>query len=236
VRVAIIPARGGSKRIPRKNIKVFGGQPIINWTISTAIESGCFDRVLVSTDDEEIAAIASGSGAEVPFMRPPDLSTDHVSTQAVVAHAINWLCEKDCYQPIEICCLYATAPFIRVQDLQLGLSLLREQRGGYVFPVTSFPYPIQRALRLNHDRSCEMFDTKYAQYRSQDVDEAYHDAGQFYWALKETWLSREQIFSKNSRPIVIPRRYVQDIDTPEDWDIAELMGKVLLRRYESRDE
>lgn len=224
--VAIIPARGGSKRIPGKNIKPFYGKPMIAWSIEAAIESQCFDRVIVSTDDEGIAAVAREWGAEVPFMRPAELSDDFTGTIPVIAHAVEWLHAQD-MQPQAVCCLYATAPFVHVSDLQHGLVVLREQAVDYAFSVTSYAFPIQRAIKLTNDGRVDMFNPEHFNTRSQDLEEAYHDAGQFYWGSADAWLQHRPIFSEQAAPVFLPRHRVQDIDTPEDWLRAESMFRAL---------
>lgn len=226
MRLAVIPARGGSKRIPRKNIKLFCGQPMIAWSIDAALQSSCFDEVMVSTDDAEIAEIARQHGAHVPFVRPAELSDDHTGTTAVVAHAIDWFVRRG-QIPTQVCCLYATAPFVTPDDLHLGLNVLNETGCDYVFSVTSYAFPIQRAVRITHSGRIEMFDTKQFNSRSQDLEEAYHDAGQFYWGSVDAWRERKLIFSPASAPVLLPRYRVQDIDTLEDWVRAEWMFKAL---------
>lgn len=224
MRLAIIPARGGSKRIPRKNIKPFGGQPMLAWSIDAARQSGCFDRVLVSTDDPEIAEVAKGHGAEVPFVRPLELSDDHTGTIPVIAHAIGWQNAQG-KQVSQACCIYATAPFVRAQDLKHGLEVLESSGADYAFSVTSYAFPIQRAVRITPEKRISMFQPKHFNTRSQDLEEAWHDAGQFYWGKANAWLAGLPLFSEGSTPIVLPRYRVQDIDTPEDWARAELMFK-----------
>ena len=226
MKVAIIPARGGSKRIPRKNVRLFAGKPIIAHSIGAALDSGCFDRVIVSTDDVEIAAVAREWGAETPFVRPPELADDHTGTNAVVKHAINWLAEQG--TPADYaCCIYATAPFVQARYLQEGLARLLERRRGYAFSVTSFPFPIQRAIRINAEGAVEAIWPENIFRRSQDLEEAFHDAGQFYWGSTDAYLTDEVVFSPASVPIVLPRHLVQDIDTFEDWRRAELMFRVI---------
>lgn len=226
MRLAVIPARGGSKRIPRKNIKLFCGKPIIAWSIEAAHESECFDRILVSTDDEEIAEVARTYGAEVPFLRPSELSDDFTPTTPVIAHAIRWL-QKHGDPPTQACCIYATAPFIRSEDLRRGLELLEQSGSDYVLPVTSYAFPIQRAIRITAANRVEMFSPEHFNTRSQDLEEAYHDAGQFYWGRAAAWLAGKPIFSREAVPIMLPRHRVQDIDTAEDWERAELMLNAL---------
>jgi N-acylneuraminate cytidylyltransferase len=226
MRLAVIPARGGSKRIPRKNIKEFCGKPMIAWSIEAAIRSGCFDQVVVSTDDAEIADVARQYGASVPFMRPAELSDDYTGTLPVIRHAIEWFNGQG--QTVEqVCCLYATAPFVRVEDIQRGLQILEETGSDYAFSVTSYAFPIQRAIRLTEQGRVEMFSPEHFNTRSQDLEEAYHDAGQFYWGRASAWLQGKMIFSPDSAPVLLPRHRVQDIDTPDDWLRAEWMCKAM---------
>jgi N-acylneuraminate cytidylyltransferase len=221
MRIAVIPARGGSKRIPRKNIKPFCGQPMIAWSIRAAIQSQCFDRIIVSTDDQEIAEVSKAHGAEAPFTRPAELSDDYTGTTPVIAHAINWI-NQDGEKASEVCCIYATAPFIQASDLQRGLQVLHSSGTDYAFSVTSFAFPIQRAIRMTSDQRVEMFQPEYFNTRSQDLEEAWHDAGQFYWGKARAWLDNKPLFS-GAAPVILPRHRVQDIDTSEDWRRAELM-------------
>lgn len=224
--ICLIPARGGSKRIPRKNIRPFRGKPMIVWSIAAAQLAGCFDRVLVSTDDEEIAAVAASHGAEVPFLRPVHLADDQATTQAVVLHALEW-CEQQGLPVEALCCLYATAPFVQPGDLTAAARLLEKTPPhSFVFTATSFPFPIQRAIRIDADGRSEMFQPEHFNTRSQDLEEAYHDAGQFYWARPEAWASSGNLFHKG-RPLLLPRWRVQDIDTEEDWQRAELLHRML---------
>lgn len=234
MKVAVIPARGGSKRIPRKNIRLFAGKPIIAYSIRAALESGCFDRVIVSTDDPEIASVAREWGAETPFLRPASIADDQTGTNAVVKHALGWLIEHGV--PAEfVCCIYATAPFVRVGYLKEGLARLLASGCSYSFSVTSFTFPIQRAVRITPDGSVEAIWPENIFRRSQDLEEAYHDAGQFYWGTAEAFLNDVVIFSKDSVPVVLPRHLVQDIDTFEDWRRAELMFRVLQEEH-ARDQ
>lgn len=226
MRLAVIPARGGSKRIPRKNIKPFGGKPMIAWSIDAALQSGCFDKVIVSTDDEEIAEVALKWGGAVPFMRPAELSDDHIGTIPVIQHAIEWFVRQGCGIR-QVCCLYATAPFVRAEDLRQGLSALEGNVCDYVFSVTSYPFPIQRALHLTPAGRVKMFSPEHFHTRSQDLAEAFHDAGQFYWGTVDAWLQGKMIFGESSVPVLLPRHRVQDIDTPDDWKRAELMFQAL---------
>lgn len=221
--IAIIPARGGSKRIPHKNIKEFCGKPLIAYSIEVAQKSGLFDKIIVSTDDEEIANVAKQYGAEVPFMRPANLSDDFTGTTPVISHAVKTLNIKNLEA---ICCIYATSPLLQAIYLQEGYEKLINSKLNYVFSATTFAYPIQRAIKLN-ENGIEMFYPEYASTRSQDLEESYHDAGQFYWGKPNAWLKKKRVFSHNSSIIQLPRHLVQDIDTLEDWERAELMYKVL---------
>jgi pseudaminic acid cytidylyltransferase len=233
MRLAIIPARGGSKRIPRKNIKPFGGQPMLAWSLDAAQQSGCFDRILVSTDDPEIAEVAKAHGAEVPFVRPPELSDDQTGTIPVIIHAINWQNSQGKQCVTQACCIYATAPFLRAQDLQRGLEALESSGADYAFSVTSYAFPIQRAIRITPDQRVSMFQPEHFNTRSQDLEDAWHDAGQFYWGKAKAWLAGLPLFSECSTPLALPRHRVQDIDTPDDWARAELMFEVD-RLFETR--
>jgi N-acylneuraminate cytidylyltransferase len=216
--VCVIPARGGSQRIPRKNIRLFAGRPMILWSSATALVSGCFDRVIVSTDDSDIARIAQEAGAEVPFLRPAALADAHTATVPVIQHAITALDER----PEAVCCLYATAPLALPEDLCRGKEVLAaEANTDYAFAATTFPFPIQRAFYLGDEGEVILFQPEHISTRSQDLPEAYHDAGQFYWGRTDAWLSARPIFGAHSRPVLIPRFRVQDIDTEEDWVRAE---------------
>jgi pseudaminic acid cytidylyltransferase len=220
--LAVIPARGGSKRIPRKNIRDFCGKPIIAWSIEAAHASGCFDAVIVSTDDEEIAAIAREWGAETPFMRPSELADDFTETTPVMRHAIEWYA-KNATAPELACCIYATAPFVSADDIRLGEKALRGTQYEYAFSVSRYPFPIQRAVRISLRGGVEMFNPEYFNTRSQDLEEAFHDAGQFYWGKSHSWVEGKPIFSIDSIPVILPQHRVQDIDTQEDWERAESM-------------
>ena len=223
--IAIIPARGGSKRIPRKNIKDFYGKPLITYSIETALESKLFDRVIVSTDDEEIAQISKNYGAEVPFIRPKELSDDFSTTGAVVEHAIAYL--EDNSEDIDyICTIYATAPLLQSKYLIDGFEKLKDNDAKYTFSATSMPSPIQRTFKITDNGRCKMFMPENFSSRSQDLEEAYQDAGEFYWQ-KLSKKSNETMFGADSIPIVLPRYLVQDIDTLEDWKRAEMMYKII---------
>ena len=224
--VAIVPARGGSKRIPNKNIKPFLGKPIISYSIRAAKEADVFDHVIVSTDSEEIARVAKEYGAEVPFMRPAGLADDLTPTAPVLAHALNWLAENGMSAKYA-CCIYATAPFVQAQYIREGYETLVNKEVASVFSVTTFPFPIFRALRIAEDGHLEMFWPEHELTRSNDLPEAYHDAGQFYWLDCETFLREQKLYSRDALPIILPRYLVQDIDTLEDWQTAERMFKAL---------
>tara|TARA_B110000211_G_C14083019_1_gene555446 strand:+ start:1108 stop:1794 length:687 start_codon:yes stop_codon:yes gene_type:complete len=224
--IAIIPARGGSKRIPRKNIKEFHGKPMIAYSIEAAVNSQCFDKIIVSTDDAEIAEIAIKHGAEVPFIRPDNISDDYATTLDVIKHAVEFT-ESQNWAVKNVCCIYATAPFLIPEFIQRGFIELTSANIDYAFSATSFPFPIQRALRLNDEQCVEMFQPEHFNTRSQDLEEAYHDAGQFYWGTAEAFIEKKAIFGSNSKAILLPRKRVQDIDTPEDWDLAEALYRVI---------
>lgn len=222
MRVAIIPARGGSKRIPRKNIRSFLGKPMISYSIAAARESRLFDQVVVSTEDPEIAAVAVDCGAQVPFLRPAELADDFSGTHVVVADAVRRL--LDLGLPIShACCIYATAPMIRAADIQRGFDLLLESGAKSVFAATTFAFPIFRSFVRRSAGGLEMVFPEHFQTRSQDLPEAFHDAGQFYWARAEDWLSPPTGFGPDARIVQIPRWRCQDIDTEEDWQHAELL-------------
>jgi len=222
--VAIIPARGGSQRIPRKNLKPFGGVPIIAWSIRAALASGLFDEVVVSTDDDEIAEVARAHGALVPFRRPANLADHHTGTTAVIQHALQALAT-----PHELaCCIYATAPTLQATDLHQGLVALQaDAQRCFAFSVCSYAFPVQRALRLDGQGGVAALYPEFAPVRSQDLTPAWHDAGQFYWGRREAWLQGLPMFAGHSLPIPLPRHRVQDIDTPEDWQRAEYLFAAL---------
>lgn len=224
MKIAVIPARGGSKRIPRKNIKLFCGKPMIAWSIEVALASGLFERVIVSTDDIEIADVAREWGAEVPFMRPEALSDDYAGTIPVIAHATEWAVGQG-FDLAAVCCIYATAPFIQVDDLKRGWEALNSGVWDYAFTVTDFAAPIFRSFRQTAEGGVEMFFSEHFETRSQDLPTALHDAGQFYWGRPSAWLGGKRIFARQSVPIFIPRWRVQDIDNQDDWLRAELICK-----------
>lgn len=226
--IAVIPARGGSKRIPRKNIRPFIGVPLMARTIARLQAAACFDRIVVSTDDDEIAAVAHAAGAETPFRRDASLAGDHASTVPVIRDAIQQL-EHLGSRPATVVAVYPAAVFITTADLQQALALLQQPQTDYVVPVTSFPYPIQRALRWRDDGSTELFQPEHYESRSQDLEPAYHDAGQFYVGTREAWLEERALFTSRTQLLRIPRARVQDIDTQEDWERAEALFQLLER-------
>lgn len=220
--LAVIPARGGSKRIPRKNIRPFLGVPLLARTIGLLQEAKAFSRIVVSTDDDEIANVAAASGAEVPFRRPPELANDMAATLPVIEHAVRSMEELGVTASF-ICCVYPAAVLSRPGDFRSALDLLQDSGADFVFTATSFPYPIQRGLRKIPNGGCEMFWPQYRETRSQDLEPAFHDAGQFYWGRREAWLEQRPMFSPSSRMLVLPRHLVQDIDNLEDWNRAEFL-------------
>ena len=221
--IAVIPARGGSKRIPRKNVRAFCGKPMIAWPIEAALAARVFDAVVVSTDDKETKVVAKSLGAEVPFVRPAELCDDHTATLPVIAHAIQWW-EEHRGAVEYCCCVYATAPFLQPDYLRKGFDLLREKpEAEFSFSVTSYAFSIFRALQITKSSRAEMFWPENELKRSQDLPEAWHDAGQFYWGRRDAFFRHKGLFSAQSYPVVMPRHLVQDIDTPEDWDRAEKM-------------
>lgn len=217
--ICIIPARGGSKRIPRKNIREFHGRPIIGWSITAALESAIFDRVIVSTDDREIASVAQKEGAEVPFIRPTTLSTDQTATRPVIQHAISML--ESTHD--DICCVYPTAPFLSNIVLCEAYQYFKDTNSDFVFSAATYPAPIQRSFRILNDGSAERIYPEHRWSRSQDLETAYHDAGQFYWGKGQAFMTNVDSVSPNGRPFLISRDCAHDIDTPEDWQLAELM-------------
>jgi pseudaminic acid cytidylyltransferase len=227
MKLCVIPARGGSKRIPRKNIREFCGKPMIAWSIEAAQASGCFDRIIISTDDEEIAGVSCQWGADVPFMRPAKLANDFVGTAPVIAHAVKWHQDHG-IEPTVVCCLYPTAPLVEPADIQYGQELLEKASAErFVFTATAYASPIQRALWLDPaSGDTHMWQPEQFSKRSQDLEPAYHDAGQFYWARPQAWLQSENLY-EGAKPLILPRWRVQDIDTQDDWTRAELLCEAL---------
>jgi len=229
MRLALIAARGGSKRIPRKNIRLFLGKPIIAYSIEAALESGCFDEVMTSTDDEEIAKIALQYGSTVPFMRSAANSHDHATTAAVINEVLYEYAARSRAVTLA-CCLYSTAPFVTAATLRSARDLLENNsRFSGVIPVTRFSYPIQRALRLRDD-CVELFQPEHLLSRSQDLEPAYHDAGQFYWVRTSQFLTDPNLMTATTAALVLPESQVQDIDNEDDWAAAEIKFAQLRRR------
>ncbi|MEW9902616.1 pseudaminic acid cytidylyltransferase [Pseudomonas putida] len=223
----MIPARGGSKRIPRKNIRMFCGRPMIAWSILAAQQSGLFERIIVTTDDEEIAEVACAWGAEAPFVRPPELSDDYAGTTEVIAHATRWL-EEQGVAVTAVCCIYATAPLIQADDLVRGLDILQSGDWAYAFSVAEFSPSVYRAFEALPEGGLGMLFPEFFSTRSQDLPVAMHDAGQFYWGRPDAWGKGVRIFDRHSMPVPIPRWRVQDIDDEDDWIRAEMIFKQLM--------
>jgi N-acylneuraminate cytidylyltransferase len=225
--ICIIPARGGSKRIVKKNIKLFAGKPMIAWSIEVALNAKCFDRIIVSTDCAEIAEVSLKYGAEVPFIRDTGISGDYTPVYDVVKDVILRLDDGGSSFD-KICCLYATAPFVTPSDICQSLSILNPLACDFVLPITSYAFPVQRALVIDENTTfLEMREPAEFSSRSQDLEELFHDAGQFCWGLAEAWISGDTPFQRKTLPYNLPRFRVQDIDTNEDWDRAELLHKAL---------
>lgn len=229
--IAIIPARGGSKRIPRKNIRQFAGKPMIAHAITAARASGLFGHVIVSTDDEEIAAIALEWGAEIPFVRPVELADDLTPTVPVVTHAIQAFEESIGGQVDYVCCIYPSVPFIEIGDLKESLALLNRSGADYCFPVAEFASSIRRSMKRDENGYMMSLYPQYELVRTQDLEKAYHDAGQFYWGAKQAWLTNPRIHSR-ATGFPIPGWRVVDIDTEDDWKRAELMHRAFFNQAE----
>lgn len=226
--IAIIPARGGSKRIPRKNIRLFRGRPIIAWSIEAALASEAFDRVMVSTDDPEIAETALTLGAEVPFLRSVTTADDHATTSAVLLEVLGGYASAG--QNFDLaCCLYPTAPFVRAKDLAAGRARLLASQFDVIMPVAAFSYPIWRSLQRAEDGRVALNFQEHLNARSQDLPASYHDAGQWYWFRIEAFVRDQVLMGANSGSIVLPAIQVQDIDTEDDWALAELKHERLFR-------
>ncbi|MEO5996999.1 MAG: pseudaminic acid cytidylyltransferase [Chitinophagaceae bacterium] len=224
--VAIITARGGSKRIPRKNIRDFRGKPIIAYSIETALKSQLFDLVMVSTDDEEIAGIAKQYGATVPFYRSAATANDFSITADVVVEVILQLKAMDKNFKYA-CCIYPTAPLISIENLAKGYELLKRNNYTTVFPVCPFSFPIYRGLQLKEEGKVEMIWPENMETRSQDLPGAYHDAGQFYWVDVASFMQERQLYTSNSGSIILDAMQIQDIDDETDWEIAALKHTLL---------
>jgi len=223
--IAIIPARGGSKRIPRKNIKDFLGKPIIAYSISAALESGLFDEVMVSTDDVEIAKIALKYGAKVPFFRCEDNANDYAGLTDVVIEVIDEY-QKQNQKFDNVCCLLATAPFVNAKHLVDSFNKLENSTFDTLFPVVKYAFPIQRAMQFE-DENIKMIWNENMSKRSQDLKPSYHDAGLFYWAKTKIIIEQNKLWTDNTTAIEISEQTAQDIDTLEDWAIAELKYKLI---------
>ena len=223
--IAIIPARGGSKRIPKKNIKIFNGKPMIYWPITALKKTKLFKKIIVSTDSQEIANIALKCGVSVPYKRPKKLSDDYAVTSDVMDHAIEYLKKKgESYE--NICCVYATNPFLKPKYLIDSYKMFINSKKKFLFSATEFCYPIQRSFYIYKNNHIKMFDKKNFGKRSQDLPKLYHDAGQFYWSKSDSWKNRPIIFSSISEPFILPNHEVVDIDNLDDWKRAEKMIKL----------
>jgi pseudaminic acid cytidylyltransferase len=223
--VAVIPARGGSKRIPRKNVRLMSGRPLIAWTIDTALESGLFDQVVVSTDDEEIATVSRESGATVPFIRSPELADDQTGTAAVVIDAINQLAATGSTYD-SVCCLYPASIFVTPVDIVETQRMLVEQDSAdFLLTVARFDAPIERALYLSNENRVAPVNPEFMGSRTQDLPTRYRDVGQLYWGRSQAWLDGRSVFD-NSIGYVLENARVQDIDTEEDWQLAQLLHTV----------
>lgn len=226
--IAVIPARGGSKRIPRKNVREFCDRPMITWPIVAAAESGLFDHIIVSTDDEEIADIAGQAGAETPFVRPADLADDHTGTTDVVVHALNWAKEAG-WEFEAACCIYATAAFISPEDLTATHELLSTDCD-FVLPAVRYGHPPQRGFTSGQNGRPELVQPEHQSTRTQDLPPVYHDAGQFYWGKRDAWLEQRPILGPRARFIELQATDAWDIDNPQDLAIAELLFQRRLER------
>lgn len=230
--IAIITARGGSKRIPRKNIKDFLGHPIIKYSIDAALNAGCFDEVMVSTDDDEIAAIALSLGARVPFFRSKELSDDHATTSEVILEVLRMY--SSIGQEFEyVCCIYPTAPFVTSKKLKVAYQTLQEKDAETLVPIVRFSYPILRSLKMNNDGLVIMNWPEHINTRSQDLSPAYHDCGQFYFLQSSAFIRDGKLFSNKCVGLEMPESEVQDIDTEEDWKIAEIKFSFLTTKMKN---
>jgi len=227
--VAIIPARGGSRRIPKKNIRVFAGRPMIEYSIEAALKSDIFDLVIVSTDSEEIAETALQAGAKVPFMRPAELAENYVSVVDVLHHTLTCLLRQG-EVPELACCLTATAPFLKPEFIAEGYRLIKENDSDCVVSVTRFPFPIFRAFQKLESGRMSLIWPEHEFSHSDQLPEAYHDAAQFYWLNVPKFLTNKMLLGGDVIPVILPNYLVRDIDTYEDWETAELMHEVLKRK------
>ena len=225
--LAIIPARSGSKRIPKKNIKIFDGKPVISYSIQAAIKSKKFKKIIVSTDSKDIAKISNKFGAETPFYRPKKISDDHSSTIDVVKHAISYFKNKN-INFNNICCIYPVAPFVSHNDINKAFKILTyEKKLSFIFSAFRSPSKIERSFFMKDKNSLEMNFKNFALSRSQDIKDSYFDAAQFYWGSNNSWKNKKNILNSSSKFIEIPGWRAIDIDTKEDWKKAELMNKYI---------
>lgn len=225
--LCIIPARGGSKRIPRKNIKPFMGTPIIAYSIEAALNSGVFDEVMVSTDDEEIAGVARQYGASVPFLRSAETSNDYATTVDVLLEVLNKYKEQGKVFDT-ICCLYSTAPFVTSERLKEASSQISDTVDA-CFTIVQYSYPIQRSLRINEDNCVEMKFPEHLKSRTQDLEKVYHDAGQFYFVKTDSLINEKTVWCKRTAPLILSELEVQDLDTLTDWQLAEMKYQLLMK-------
>lgn len=226
--IAIIPARGGSKRIPRKNIRPFMGKPVISYSIEAALQSGLFQEVMVSTDDEEIASVARQYGAKVPFMRSVEMADDYATTADVILEVLNNYQERgETFG--RVCCIYATAPFITIKRLEEAFAMMEKEHLDSVFTAVAYSYPVQRGLRIERNRM-NMVWPEYIEARSQDLEIIYHDAGQFYWSTIENLYVNKNFWGTNTGGLILSELEVQDLDTETDWKLAEMKYKLLQTR------
>ena len=224
--IAIITARGGSKRIPKKNIKIFCGKPIIAYSIEAALKSGCFDTVMVSTDSDEIAEIAKKYGAEVPFLRSVETSNDYATTADVLTEVVNEYSRKGIQYDL-MCCLYPTAPFVNADKLKKAVNMIKNSDADSLMPVVAYSFPPQRSNIIRNGK-LEYQYPEYAQKRSQDLEQIYHDCGQFYMCKVDSFMKEKKLVTGNTIPFILPEEEVQDIDNLSDWAIAELKYKTFI--------
>lgn len=224
--IAIITARGGSKRIPKKNIKEFCGKPIISYSIEAAIKSECFNTVMVSTDSEEIADIAKKYGAEVPFLRSVETSNDYATTADVLTEVVNEYSRKGIQYDL-MCCLYPTAPFVNADKLKKAVNMIKNSDADSLMPVVAYSFPPQRSNIIRNGK-LEYQYPEYAQKRSQDLEQIYHDCGQFYMCKVDSFMKEKKLVTGNTIPFILPEEEVQDIDNLSDWAIAELKYKTFV--------
>lgn len=235
MKIAIITARGGSKRIPRKNIRHFCGKPIISYSLQAAFEAKCFDEIMVSTDDFEIAEVAKKLGANVPFMRSAETSSDYATTAEVISEVLQEYQIRK-IKPELVCCIYPTAPFITAESLIAALDILvHNEQIHSINPIVRFSYPIQRAVRLQNNM-ISMFQPEHLLTRSQDLESAYHDAGQFYWIRVKEFLKNPTLISPNTAGFLLPEWQIQDIDNKEDWIMAEIKYRIIQESKKIKQE